>query len=407
MRPGVSPSPCKFAPRRLAGEQSVPRQFLRLGSNPYLPPLHRSPSARPVRACTSLVPAHAQLRVVEATPCAAPTRTRAMTGAFAPDCCGTAPPLEPRANPRRPPRAAKRSASRRTLHGGGTPIWGAVARAAAASPRTRRERAQPPPPRGPAERALSPPESPQDHRANAPPPPQSKLDPRRFGMNAEAPASEPAPMTAAAPPRSTSRLRCHLRRPSRPRSTSRLRGPVRRPASHPMARFASHGPLRIPWPHRRHFSVHRGVFSPFRVIRGLEGLLDRRITLIVVVSEPLCLLCLLGLPPTFCGSPHRNPAPSAGKPPRPRPREQPSVQMRAAAPVEIAIQALSHAIDDRLRPIEALSRVTPRICSGSGQSRDMVPARCGAFPGAAERGRRVGRSRRGDRDGPGGLVAVE
>ena len=102
-----------------------------------------------------------------------------------------------------------------------------------------------------------------------------------------------------------------------------------------------------------------------------------------------------------------NTRPSAGKPPRPRPREQPSVQMRAAAPVEIAIQALSHAIDDRLRPIEAPSRVTPRICSGSGQSRDMVPARCGAFPGAAERGRRVGRSRRGDRDGPGGLVAVK
>ena len=51
------------------------------------------------------------------------------------------------------------------------------------------------------------------------------------------------------------------------------------------------------------------------------------------------------------------------------------VQMRATAPVEIAIQALSHAIDDRLRPIEAPSRVTPRICSGSGQSRDMVPAR--------------------------------
>ena len=81
--------------------------------------------------------------------------------------------------------------------------------------------------------------------------------------------------------------------------------------------------------------------------------------------------------------------------------------MRATAPVEIAIQALSHAIDDRLRPIEAPSRVTPRICSGSGQSRDMVPARCGAFPGTAERRRRVGRSRRGDRDGPGGLVAVK
>ena len=112
-------------------------------------------------------------------------------------------------------------------------------------------------------------------------------------------------------------------------------------------------------------------------------------------------------PPRWSISTFPNTRPSAGKPPRPRPREQPSVQMRAAAPVEIAIQALSHAIDDRLRPIEAPSRVTPRICSGSGQSRDMVPARCGAFPGAAERGRRVGRSRRGDRDGPGGLVAVE
>ena len=128
VRPGVSPSPCKFAPRRLAGEQSVLRQFLRLGSNPYLPPLHRAPSARPVRARTSLVPAHAQLRVVEATPCAAPARTRAMTGAFAPDCCGTAPPLEPRANPRRPPRAVKRRAQLR---------------------------AQPPPARGPAESARS------------------------------------------------------------------------------------------------------------------------------------------------------------------------------------------------------------------------------------------------------------
>ena len=81
--------------------------------------------------------------------------------------------------------------------------------------------------------------------------------------------------------------------------------------------------------------------------------------------------------------------------------------LRSNGPVVHAMSASARRIGMRFRSIAPMMGVTPQICSCNGQSRSTRPARGGAFLHLRRSRRRACRSRRDDRDGPCGLVAIK